>query len=332
MTENRTRALIGGLLAALLAPACASFADKPTPRGAAGPIPRDADAISLEEAGIDPAAAERADFLARLEEALATPERIATDELVTGLEHLIPSWYSEQRTGGGQALENILTIRVVTHFDAVLGAFERGVHEQRLVAAWALGFSRVPENALGIESPHPRALRALVAVLGRADDDLTRNVLFALWKIGDPSTPLGIVLDFLVEHHDPEVRSNAALALTTILRDETAREAVDGVAVALSDREPKVRLHAAKVARRFPSSQFVPKLTVGVRNVEELPLVRASMVTALAMCGGSSSGRTILPLLRSPVAIEAIAARQALISIYGIDAGPDIERWETLVE
>jgi len=320
------------LLGALLALGCASLAETPTPRPPAGPIPRDVDAIRLAEAGIDPEAAEKADFLARLAEALEAPEPIATPELITGLEHLIPSWYAEQRSGGGQALENILTIRVVTHFEQVLEAFVDGVHEQRLVAAWALGFSRVPPNGLGIASPHPRAREALVAALGQAGDELARNVVFALWKLGDPKTPLDMLLEILVEHHDPEVRSNAALALATILRDETARRAVDAVGVALSDPEPKVRLHAAKAARRFPSSRYVPKLTTRLRDPEELPLVRAGMATALAMCGGTEVARTILPLLRSPIAIEALAARQALISIYGVDAGPDAERWEALID
>jgi hypothetical protein len=273
--------------------------------------------------------ASEADFLARLAERLRSP-RNDTPSVMNGLERLLPQWHGKQRMNEEGPLENVLTIEVVAHFDQVLETFETGGRERRLIAAWALGFSRVPANSMGIDSPHLKAVGALSRALENSDDELLRNELLALWKLGDPSTPTQPLLDMMVRHHDPDVRANAALALGTVLTPAGAGRISDSVLVALADAEPRVRLHAAGIAQRFPNQASTKRMEQLLPR-EEWPTVRAAMATALGAARSRSAAPALIQMLGSPRAVEVGAARVALAQIFGEDRGPDPAAWADLV-
>jgi len=275
--------------------------------------------------------AARADFLDRLAEEEAKPRVEDPDTVLNNLEHLMSSWQNEQRRGQERPLENILTIKVVSRFDDVLAAFLSGPRERRLVAAWALGFARVPDNDRGLVSHHAEARDALVASLKEPDDELLRNVLLGLWKLGDPDTPLPPLTDLLLQHHDPDVRANAALALTSVLRPESAAAAMDAVLVALGDGEPRVRLHAVGVVRRFPTRAGTERLEQLLPG-DDTPLVRAAMANALGAARARSAAPILTSMLGSGREIEALAARQALVAIFGKDMGPRASDWAELLQ
>ncbi|HEX5012454.1 MAG TPA: HEAT repeat domain-containing protein [Planctomycetota bacterium] len=280
---------------------------------------------------VHPEAATRDDFLHRLAEAKAKPDPEDVDTVMNNLEHLLPAWQTEQRRGTETPLENILTIKVVTRFDDVLAAFVSGPRERRLVAAWALGFARVPDNDLGLQSPHAQARDALVAALHETDDELLRNVLLGLWKLGDPDTPVQPVVDLLVQHHDPDVRANAALCLTAILTAETASSAMDAALVALGDDDARVRLHATGVVRRFPSAAGTERLQQLLPD-EDMPLVRAAIANALGAARARSATAMLASMLSSTHEIEAVAAHRALVEIYGQDLGPKPADWAEMLQ
>jgi hypothetical protein len=261
---------------------------------------------------------------------MADPTRLSTADLMLSLEQNIAPWQVEQSLGREAPLENVLTIKVVTHYEQVEGVFREGDRNRRLVAAWALGFTRVPENDQGVPSPHPDAVEHLAAALDEHDDELLRNVLTALWKIGDADTPLQPLLDLMLNHHDPDVRANATLALGTVLTPRTAPRAVDPILVALRDTEPKVRLHAASVAGKHPS----PKATQRILQLlpgESVPLVRASMATALGAARERSAAPLLVAMLGRPESIESLRAHQALVQIFGVDRGDTSAAWSDLV-
>lgn len=281
-------------------------------------------------APLDMAAANRDDFLQRLSERMASKEREQTPELMNSLEQLMPAWQTEQRANRARPIENVVSIKVILQFDQVLEAFQNGDRNRRLVAAWALGFSRVPPNDLGLESPHPRAVAALVAGLNVHDDELLRNELLALWKLGDPEAPVPPLLDLMIQHHDADVRSSAALALQTVLTATTAPVATDAVQVALSDAEPKVRLHATSIARRFPQPATTARIQELVSK-ESSALVRADMALALAAAEARSAAPLLVGMLRSAQPIESSSARQALVLLYGVDKGGDPAAWMDVI-
>jgi hypothetical protein len=303
------------LFVALLACGCAAAHATPAPPL---PGPDDEQLTASEE-----------DFMARLAERMRQPKH-DTPTVMNGLERLLPQWHARQRVKEEAPIENLLTIEVVSQFDQVLDTFQSGGRERRLVAAWALGFSRVPENTLGIDSPHPRAIAALVGALGRDDDQLLRNALLALWKLGDPSTPTAPLLDMMTRHHDPEVRANAALALGTVLSPASAARVTDELLVALSDTEPRVRLHAAGIARRFPNAVCTTRL-MQLLPTEQWPYVRAAMAAALGAARSSGAAAELVAMLGSPRAVEVGAARLALTQIFGVDRGPDPSAWSDLL-
>jgi len=280
---------------------------------------------------VDPVTANRDDFLQRLAEAKSKPDPEDADTVMNNLELLMPTWQTEQRRGTAAPLNNILTIKVVTRFDDVLAAFNSGPRERRLVAAWALGFARVPENDLGLQSPHAIARDALVAALHETDDELLRNVLLGLWGLGDPDTPVQPIVDLLVQHHDPDVRANAALALNSILRAATASSAMDAALVALGDDDARVRLHATGIVRRFPSQAGTERLQQLLPD-EEMPLVRAAIASALGAAGARSATAQLASMLSSTHEIEAVAAHRALVEIYGQDLGPKPTDWAEMLQ
>ena len=279
---------------------------------------------------VDPVEAERIDQINRLSEYLTNTPREDPVLLLNDLERMMISWQTEQRKGREKPLEHLINRKVVANFSSVADAFQGDTHERVLVAAWALGFSRVPENPLGIETRHIEALELIMPALGDAPDDVMRNLTLALWKIGDVNTPLQPVLDLAVNHHDAEVRANATLALMTLLTEQTCATARDTVLVALTDSEPKVRLHAASVAARYPHLKTTRRIQLLLPD-ESSPLVRASMAKALGSAGERSSAPILVSMLSSNRGIETAYAHAALVAIFGIDYGEDPEEWRRLL-
>jgi len=251
--------------------------------------------------------------------------------VMNGLERLLPSWQSAQRRGRAAPIERELVRKVVVNFDVVADMLQNGPHERRLVAAWALGFAQVPDNDEGLESPHAQALALLMAVLDDSPDDLTRNALLGIWKLSDPATPMRPLADLVVNHHDADVRANACLALGAVLTEESAPAAIEPLLVALSDTEPKVRLHAADIARQWPSPALTTQIE-GAVQTEDTPLVLAAMLRALGSAGSTRSAPLLMYLLESPREVVAESAHLALVDLYGVDHGPLRADWLEFVE
>lgn len=272
---------------------------------------------------------EHRDEIVRLHKALESQPEEDPMLVMNRLERLMLSWERQQRADEEEPLEVVLTATVVKNFDAIVDILHTGAHERRVVAAWALGFSRIPENELGMVSRHEDAVRALVGVLDDAPDDILQNVMIALWNLGEPTTPLQPILDVVVNHHDALARANATLALVAILSDDTAGAAEGAVLVALEDKDPKVRLHAASVAKRFPSPAYTKQIQQLLLTEKEA-LVRANMALALGASGNKASARYLVPLLSSPRR-DGEDAHRALIAIFGKDLGPSADDWKSVV-
>lgn len=268
----------------------------------------------------------------RLVEALRQTQAKAEDpdQLMNGLERLLPAWQSEQRKGRADVLEVVLTSRVIPHYAIVREMFLNGPHERRLVAAWALGFTRVPLNDLGIASQHEQAQALLIREIPRLPDDVLANALLALWILAEPSTPIDPLTDLIVNHHDGLVRANATLALGRVLTPELSLQAVEAVIVALDDVDATVRVHAASIARNFPDRAYLARLESLIEE-EDTPLAQARMASALGALKSRSSSRVLIPLLRGDNELVAVYARAALAAIFGVDRGPDPKPWNDLI-
>jgi hypothetical protein len=228
-------------------------------------------------------------------------------------------------------IEKELTITVVPQYDVVAEMFETGPHERKLVAAWALGFSRVPDNDLGIASHHMEAMELLVRTLQTSPDDVMRNQLLGLWLLAEPTTPVDPLIDILVNHHDADVRANTMLALTTILSGAQIREHRNAVLVALADEDPRVRLHATSIARHHPDESFTVSMEARL-GVETMPLVRANLAAALGAAKARSAAPMLVKMLGSPRKVEAQNAHDALVQIFDRDYGLLPEEWQGVLD
>ena len=271
-----------------------------------------------------------ADLVTRIASQQARGSDESASLVMNSLEHLLPAWLEEQRKVRAGPIENVLTQKVVVAFDQVAEMFLSGPHERQLVAAWALGFSRVPDNDRGVASRHEEALELLLQALPEVPDDVLSNIMLALWKLGDPATPLPLVAEIVVDHHDAMVRANATLVLSTVLTLDTADFATDVLLVALGDNEPRVRLHAARVAIEFPHPALTQRMEARLLD-EETPFVTAAMARALGIAGAPSSAVPLVALLHNPRQIISSNAHEALVRIFGHDRGSTAEDWADLL-
>lgn len=272
-----------------------------------------------------------ADMISRIASQQAGGTTESASQVMNSLEHLLPAWLEEQRKVRVGPLENVLTQKVVVSFDQVAEMFLTGPHERQLVAAWALGFSRVPDNDRGVASRHEEALDLLLQALPEVSDDVLSNIMLALWKLGDPATPLPLVTEIVVDHHDAMVRANATLVLSTVLTSDTADFATDVLLVALGDSEARVRLHAARVAIEFPHPALTQRMEARLLD-EETPFVTAAMARALGIAGSPSSAIPLAALLHNPRQIISTNAHGALVRIFGFDRGFTAEDWADLLQ
>ena len=266
-----------------------------------------------------------ADEVARIQEEMTRP--IEEPALVmNALERLIPTWQNAQRYGRAEPIERELTRKVVVNFDAIAEMYESGTHERQLVAAWALMFSRVPPNELGVESRHLDALDLMLPRLHDLPDDLLQNTLLAIWRIGEPSTPLSPMTDLVINHHDPVVRANACLVLSTILSEETSVQATEALLVALTDSDATVRLHAARAVELHPRPVLITHIQTILAD-EDSALVLSAMIRALGTANARASTPVLVFLLESSREIVAGSAHLALVQMYGKDLGTRRSDW-----
>jgi HEAT repeats len=216
----------------------------------------------------------------RAESARSEPLDIkGRSQLVTRLDQTLIQWYSAQfssRTAADRELAknlaDVLHSTVYKHFPDVLDFLLHGDQYQQKVAAAAIGFARPDPEALADAAADPdrgaiyapaaesteyrAALDPLIDLLASDDNQLVQNALLGLWRLRDPDTQIEPILRLLVESPDPDVRGNAALALSSIVTAERGADVIDVLLTATNDRSARVRVHAitALAATQHPAA------------------------------------------------------------------------------
>ncbi len=248
-------------------------------------------------------------------------------------------------------LEEVLERDVYQNFDAVLDVYANGDPEQRLVAAAALGFCRLKEpDDPGLRDDfrsrwppvYPRAVEALVRGLDSDQPVFVQNCLLGLWKIGDATTPTAPLVRLLSSDR-VELRSHAALALSTILTPETGESAIGALLNALYDADPKVRNHAVSAVIATKHRDAAGRLAQMLDD--PYLLIEANAARGLADLGdwrncqylidrldrfmkekpsGRSREKTDLDERRAFISKHLVSALQDL---SGKNFGDDMEKW-----
>ena len=188
------------------------------------------------------------------------------------------------------SIEQALTRQVYINFDAILDELEHGRDpEHKIVAAAALGFSRIPAPDEPGGNPnypvlHSRAVAPLLAALDSGNDQIVMNSLLSIGRIASPETPRDVLIELMVTHHAEDVRANAALALAAIVTEADAPLVVGPLYSALSDPSHKVRLHAIKALVRVHDPNTQPAL-LNILRKDPMPLVQACAAMELGRIG-----------------------------------------------
>lgn len=229
-----------------------------------------------EEVGV-PLTPEEIDYQKRLQQAVSEP---VTDEgrarLILQLDQSLSVWFRSALDRAGSPdrrlvdnVESVLQRTVYRNVESILQVARTGTDEQRAIACAALGFSKLTEPADAAARErfrerfppvYPRATTVLVESVGATSAAIVQNALLGLWKLGDPETPLEPVLAQL-DAKDGDIRSNAVLALGTILTPDTGERAIERILTCLYDNDPKVRNHAISAIAAMRHTDASGRLT-----------------------------------------------------------------------
>jgi len=225
------------------------------------------------------------------------------------------------------SMEIALSRLVYNNFDTLLAAVKDGGDpEHRTIAAAGLGFARFPP---GTDPPGPpvdeRALEPLVALLEEPDDALIQNALMSLARLASPRTPVPLLLEMTLSHHNANVRSNAALALSHILTPEH-RDLASTLYAALEDPEPKVRLHTVTALGRLGDPGAVGRL-IGLLDDDPTPLVKANAARILGDFRDQSAVPYLAEGLTNDEAVVRVQCWESLKAISGEDLGTRPDAW-----
>jgi HEAT repeat protein len=231
------------------------------------------------------------------------------------------------------SIEQALTRQVYINFDAILDELEHGTDpEHKVVAAAALGFSRIPgpdEPGGNANFPvlHPRAVGPLLAVLESGNDQIVMNALLSLGRIAAPDMPRDMLVELMVTHHSEDVRANAALALASIVTDADASLVVAPLYSALSDPSHKVRLHAIKALVRVHDPNTQPAL-LNILRKDPMPLVQACAAMELGRIGNYDAIDALIEGLHVNHYLLFVECQRSLMKLTG-ESKKDYTEWRT---
>ena len=208
-------------------------------------------------------------------ESLDDPETYSLKQdvpvLFQSLDSMISHWEKAYREKSSpkhvriyQNLGEVITKTVYMNFDTVMNQLHNGPMPNRSIAAAALGFSRIPVDPTNpnpnLPALHPKAVEALLDVLDCGSDSIVMNALLGLYILGDPDTELDRIMDIMVHHHNPDVRSNAALALQACVTSSDADLVLPYILAAMKDDEPKVRDHCTLAVLKLEDDSAIHAL------------------------------------------------------------------------
>ncbi|MEE2713627.1 MAG: HEAT repeat domain-containing protein [Planctomycetota bacterium] len=253
------------------------------------------------------------------EPSLPTPEpaKLRTSRLLR-LEQALDNWYiaaERQEYGRKESLEQLLLEYTSSNLDAIISDLKHGSPRYRRVMAAALGFSgnasvvdplmdaltdpyyEVVQHALlslyHLPRPAPKPMNRGGGG-GRAGR-LVNQKLVVRKPISTSLIDAEKVATYL-QHHRPEVRCNAALALRPLLSPESTPNSVLLALInASEDHDDRTRVHALAALAATRASEAIPHLVKALSD--RLPLVRIRASLGLARVGDAQTAPYLIDLL-----------------------------------
>lgn len=245
------------------------------------------------------------------------PAKTRTSRLLR-LEQALDNWYiaaERQEYSRKDSLEQLLYEYTRQNMDAIISDLKHGSPRYRRVMAAALGFSG--------EAP---AVRPLMDALTDPYYEVVQHALLSLYHLTRPAVkptehgggegragrlvnpelserkPVSSSLidpekvATYLQHHRPEVRCNAALALRPLVGGEgTPNSVLLALINASEDQDDRTRVHALAALAATRSAEAIPHLVKALSD--RLPLVRIRAALGLARIGEVQAAPYLIEVL-----------------------------------
>lgn len=234
-------------------------------------------------------------------------------------EHACDQWYSawtEQEFARMASLDLLLRDNTNREFAGVLDDLQNGSPRHKRVMAAALGFSGRAE-----------AVPPLLAALEEQYYEVVMHALFSLYHLGGPGSsdaaraavhavPPEKLVSYLT-HPRPEVRSNAALALSRMVTAATPKPVLLALLSVSDDAQPRVRLHAIAALSAMRAAEAYPQFVKALSD--DTPLVQVRAAIALGLLGKLDAAPYLIEVLARADSSSQLkhAAMRALAQILG---------------
>lgn len=227
---------------------------------------------------------------------------------------------AEDRTKARE-LEKVIATTAHARRVELIDQLQTGPLGNRIVVAFALGFTRDPE-----------VLSPLVACLEDSNPEVVGNALLGLMVLGNTNVPLERICDLMRASSDPWVRTNAAQCLSNMVGAGAEASCVLATArLGISDTEPGVRSHSALLLGTMLDSESMQALLDLLHD--PVPLVSTATIHALVWIGqhqDKSKGAVArglsaqLETAHNPLRAQLL---RGLGELSGVSYGDESKKW-----
>lgn len=216
----------------------------------------------------------------------------------------------------GRQLRTVLERYVGANFEMVAKGLRHQDPGRRMLAAWALGYSR-----------DERALPLLIGSVRDEDARVRANALHAVSLRADVATPLGPLLERFSDD-DSANRCNAARAVRDVVQRGRGREAIVPLTGLLADEDPRVRLPAVAALGNIGLPECRGFLVSALRD--PVPLVRGQAALGLGKVGDKRSVPAMVSFLeseRNPIVMHSLMKSLSALTGESYATAKEWSRW-----
>lgn len=279
-----------------------------------------------EEAAANPESTAPQQPIAEIVEATRTPEPIGKllqtlDQQITAWNNLFLAAQSEVDRAKTRNLEKSIMTLTHNRRQEIVEQLETGPPTNRIVAAAALGFTRDQS----VQSP-------LLAALDDEEPQVVSAALIGLWLLGRADTPLDRIAALLTAGETVETRTNAALCLSTLIRNGARSPSVlPALRIALIDNSPTVRAHSGLALAELGDSESFQAIADMMNDPTTLAVAASARAVAfLATKDNKLRGKAARAMVGAWIRADDPAKTsifRSMVELSGTNYGSDEEEW-----
>jgi HEAT repeat protein len=264
--------------------------------------------------------------IAQIVEATNKPEPIGMllvtlDQEITAWNNLFLMAQTEVERSKARNLEKTIMTTAYNRRGELIEQLESGPLNNRIVAAAALGFTRDPS----VQSP-------LLAALDDQQPEVVSSALIGLWLLGRADTPLDRIAARLTAGETEDVRTNAALCLSALVRAGARGESAQpALRIGMLDRAATVRAHCALALAELGDTDSFQAIADMLNEDTALSIAAgARAISFMAKQDPKLRGKAARALVSAWMRAEEPAKSslfRSMVELSGTNYGTDEEEW-----